>query len=103
VAITLTERDGTTTAALGGDFDMAATFSVEPALERALAAPGLDRLVIDLGGLDFIDSTGLGVLMRVSEEARSRGVELTIVPGPREVQRVFEVAGLREALPFASG
>jgi anti-anti-sigma factor len=88
-------------AELTGDFDMAATFTVEPALERALVAPGVSALTLDLSNLNFIDSTGIGVLFRVEAEARSRGVALSIVPGPREVQRVFEIAGLTDALPFA--
>jgi hypothetical protein len=39
--------------------------------------------------------------VRLEEEARARQIALSIVPGPREVQRVFELAGLADALPFA--
>src|ERR671916_3357051 len=92
------KRDGErATVELAGDFDMAATFTVEPALERAIAAPGLSAMTLDLSNLDFIDSTGIGVLFRLEAEARARGVALSIVPGPREVQRVFEIAGLTDA------
>ena len=41
------------------------------------------------------------MLLRVTDETRRRDVDLEIVPGPREVHRVFEVAGLADALPFA--
>jgi anti-anti-sigma factor len=87
-------------AALSGEFDMNATFTVEPALERALATPGLERLTVDLSGLSFIDSTGMGVLVRVHAESTARGVELALVPGSQPVQRVFETAGLADSLPF---
>jgi anti-anti-sigma factor len=87
-------------AALSGDFDMNATFTVEPALERVLDEPGLAALTVDLSDLSFIDSTGMGVLMRVHSDSTSRGVELALVPGPPQVQRVFETAGLLETLPF---
>jgi anti-anti-sigma factor len=87
-------------AELSGDFDMQATFAVEPALEATLARPDLDELEIDLSRLRFVDSTGIGVLLRVEGEARDRGVALSIVPAPREVQRVFVVSGVAEALPF---
>lgn len=86
--------------ALMGDFDMRATFSVEPVLERLLEDPDVRRVTIDLSSLSFIDSTGFGVLMRMHSEATSRGIELALVPGPPEVQRVFETAGLLDALPF---
>jgi anti-anti-sigma factor len=98
-----TRREGAEArAALRGEFDMNATFSVEPALERLLDdPPPPERLTIDLGGLTFIDSTGMGVLLRVQGEASARGVDLVLLPGPFEVQRVFETAGLLDTFPFA--
>lgn len=100
-AIDVTVNGETTKAAVAGDFDMQATFTVEPALEGALSRPDLSALEIDLSRLRFVDSTGIGVLLRVEAEARERGVALTIVPAPPEVQRIFELSGVAEALPFA--
>jgi anti-sigma B factor antagonist len=100
-AIRVTVDGETAKAELAGAFDMAATFTVEPALEQALEEPGVSALTLDLSELSFIDSTGVGVLFRLESEARTRGVALSIVPGPREVQRVFELAGLTDVLPFA--
>ena len=91
---------GRATAVLRGEFDMAATFTVEPRFEELLAQPELEALQIDLSRLQFIDSTGVGVLIRVNDELQRRDLDLEIVPGPREVHRVFEVAGLADALPF---
>jgi anti-anti-sigma factor len=98
--VRITIDGGTATAALSGDFDMQATFTIEPALERALEEPDVRALVIDLSGLRFIDSTGLGVLIRIEGEAKRREIALSIVPGPADVHRVFEMAGLEDALPF---
>ena len=100
-SINIRVADDKATAELAGDFDMQATFTVEPALEDALDRPGLSALEVDLSRLSFIDSTGIGVLMRVEAEARERGVALTIHPAPPEVHRVFEVSGVADALPFA--
>ena len=58
------------TAALRGEFDMAATFTVEPVLERCSTSPGVERLRVDLAAVSFIDSTGIGVLVRITDEAR---------------------------------
>ena len=97
-----TDREGAVArAALRGDFDMDATFTVEPALERLIDDPAPERLTVDLGGLSFIDSTGIGVLLRLQGEATARGIDLVLLPGPPEVQRVFLTAGLLEAMPFA--
>jgi anti-anti-sigma factor len=98
--IELTTRADTVFATLTGDFDMQATFTVEPALERALETPGLKRIDLDLQGLEFIDSTGMGVIVRLHAEARQRGIELQLRRGPPHVHRVFEKSGLADALPF---
>jgi stage II sporulation protein AA (anti-sigma F factor antagonist) len=71
-------------------------------LQRALLegrAPG-DRVVLDLARLEFIDSTGLNVIVRAVEAARTQRWELRLRHGPPAVRRVFEIAGLISALPF---
>jgi anti-anti-sigma factor len=98
--ITLTQRGDTLRAALAGDFDMQATFIVEPTLERAVQTPGLRRLDLDLQDLSFIDSTGLGVIVRLQAETRRKGIDLRVRPGPPAVHRVFEKTGFSDALPL---
>jgi stage II sporulation protein AA (anti-sigma F factor antagonist) len=98
--IQLTTNGDTILATLGGDFDMHATFTVEPALERALQTPGLRRIDLDLRHLKFIDSTGMGVIVRLHADARRQGVELRLRRGPPAVHRVFEKTGFADALPF---
>ena len=82
------DDDDELTAAVSGEFDMAATFTLEPALERAIEAPELRRLTLDLSDVTFIDSTGIGVVLWLAAELETRDVVLRIVPGPPEVQRV---------------
>jgi anti-anti-sigma factor len=97
---TVTESAGAVTAEIAGELDMAATFTAEPALERALDSPSLETFTLDLSGTTFIDSVGIGLVLRVASELRGRDVPLRIVPGPRPVQQVFETAGLAGTLPF---
>ena len=98
--VTLSD-DGVLTVAIDGEFDMAATFAVEPALEQALEMPGLRSLTLDLSALTFIDSTGIGVVLQLAADLEARGgVAFRIVPGPRHVQRVFTTIGMADVLPF---
>lgn len=83
-----------------GEFDMTGVLRVEPELGRLLESHDVDSMLLDLSGLDFIDSTGLGVIIDLDQRARRGDFELSIVPGPRHVQRVFEVTMLSESLPF---
>jgi anti-anti-sigma factor len=85
---------------LGGDLDMAARFQAEQALDDLLSTP-LEQLVVDLGEVTFVDSTGMGLVLEVNDRARAEGFRLRLLRGPDEVQRVFELAGVADVLPFA--
>jgi len=85
---------------LGGDLDMAARFQAEQALDELLSKP-VEQLVIDLGEVTFLDSTGMGLVLEVHDRARTEGFKLRLLPGPEDVQRVFELAGVADLLPFA--
>jgi stage II sporulation protein AA (anti-sigma F factor antagonist) len=98
---TITVAGDTLTAVIAGEFDMRATFAAEPALERAMQTPGLRHVTLDLSGLTFIDSLGLGVVLRLASELDARGIAMRILPGPPPVQRVFATAGMAHTWPFA--
>jgi len=85
------ERDGLTLLALGGDLDLAAS----PALEEALEAVSDSerRVVLDLRGLRFMDSTGLALILRYHQRAEAQGFDLVVVRGVEDVDRVFRVTG----------
>ena len=95
------ERDGRRARlVLGGELDMNARFQAEQALDRLLAEP-LDQLVVDLGEVTFVDSTGMGLILEIHERARMEQFTLRLLRGNPEVQRVFELAGVADLLPFA--
>lgn len=86
---------------LSGELDLASA----PRMEDCLASIEQQRprrLVIDLGGLAFIDSTGLRILLLADARARDAGYELVLRPGEPPVQRVFEVTGALDILRFQS-
>ena len=91
--------DGTISLSLEGELDLAGA----PEMEASLAAAERDgpaRLVIDLSGLQFIDSTGLRLLLQADARAKEQGYELVLRPGEQAVQRVFEVTGALAILRF---
>jgi anti-sigma B factor antagonist len=67
---------------------------------RAVEATNPRRLVIDLSGLEFMDSTGLRALLLARERAQADGHELALRRGPRQVQRVLELTKTAEAFEF---
>lgn len=82
-----------------GSLDMATSPELDAKLTELYAAR--HRLIIlDLGDLDFIDSSGLRLLLGWDAVARSDGMALHLVPGPPAVQLVFDVTGTADAFTF---
>jgi anti-anti-sigma factor len=90
------------TLALGGELDIASAPILHAAIARISSAGSVGRITVDLSALIFIDSTGLAEIILTSQLCDRDGFELTLIPGPRAVQRLFEQTGLIDALPFSS-
>jgi anti-anti-sigma factor len=85
--------------ALEGDFDFAAAAAAHKELIALDLRPGM-RLVLDLSGLTFMDSTGIRFLLQARDFALRHAAALRVVPGPERVMRVIELVGLREQFHF---
>jgi anti-sigma B factor antagonist len=82
---------------LAGELDVATAPLAEDALRTAEAGAPL-RLALDLGGLTFMDSTGLRLVMAADLRAKEAGRRLLVVRGPDAVQRVFQLTGVDERI-----
>ena len=67
-----------------------------------MCSNGLPTLTLDLSELDFLDSTGLHLLMRLRGRCEAQGLDLKLVPGPPGVQRLFEITGTDAQFTFVS-
>jgi anti-sigma B factor antagonist len=85
-----------------GELDLASVDQLDGML-RELRETGFDQIELDLSALTFMDSTGLRLVLSWDNAARRDGMRLRLLPGSPAVQRVFEVTGVAERLPFASG
>jgi anti-sigma B factor antagonist len=82
---------------LVGELDMANA----PRLEDAIESVGPDSrtmVVLDLQQLQFIDSTGLRIILSARARSQERGQEFAITPGSQQVQRLLSVTGVSEHL-----
>lgn len=93
-------RDRTVTMRLVGELDFATAERLSIKCHELLAA-GFEHLVLDLRELTFMDSSGLGVIVKV-HKAADASTRLQIVDGPDQVQRLFTITGLRGVLSFTS-
>ena len=93
--------DGAIKVSLQGELDLASVNRIEEHL-ISIDARGPAKIVVDLSGLAFIDSSGLRVLLLADARAREHGYELALLPGGESVQRVFEMTGANDLLRFES-
>lgn len=91
VVISLEHDAHTSVIAVEGELDLSSAPRLKWTLLDALDA-GRSRLVVDLSGVSFMDSTGLGVLIGVNKRLE-QGSELVIVCPPGVVRQVFEFSG----------
>ena len=87
------------TLSLTGELDIASAPMLE-AKAKQLFSEGARELVLDLGSLEFIDSSGLNSILRVRALCEEHMCDFALTPGERPIQRLFEVTRLIDRLPF---
>jgi anti-sigma B factor antagonist len=93
VELSVGDFDGHAVVALCGELDLFDSPDVASHLIAAVAAYG-PNVIVDLTGLNFVDSCGLGVLVRVLRWTRANGGDLSLAAPQQLVRRVLEIAGL---------
>ena len=87
------ERDGWAVLAVGGEVDVATAPRLREQL-ISLVNQGSHRIVVDLTAVDFLDSTGLGVLVGALKRVRTHDGDLSLVCDEPRILKVFEITGL---------
>jgi anti-anti-sigma factor len=92
-----TSVEGTTaTVAAEGEIDLSTVDELRSAVTAS--TDGVDTLLLDLTGVEFIDSAGLGGLLELRSTLRARAVTLQIDAGDGPVRQAMEITGLSELL-----
>ena len=100
LATTISRNDsGAVVLAFKGELDISRADEVELELDR-IENENPNVLVFDLRELEFLDSTGLRIILSADSRARRHGRRVAIVPGPEKVQRVFRITLHDKRLDF---
>ena len=86
---------------LEGELDMANAPALQKAIEEA-DTEGKPMLILDMQGLQFIDSTGLRIVLWARERCQDADREFALTPGSQQVQRLLTVSGAGEHLRIIS-
>jgi anti-sigma B factor antagonist len=84
---------------IAGELDLSTVPEFDRALDR-IDLTTVKRLVIDLCGVTFMDSTGLHAVIQRHRSVQANGYQLIVRRGSDQVQRLFELTGVDDVLTF---
>jgi anti-anti-sigma factor len=90
-------QNRTAVVVVSGELDVATGPTLEHELAAAEAADA-QLVILDLRDLEFIDSTGLSILIKAHHQAEASGRRFAVVRGRSQVQRLLGLTGLEERL-----
>jgi anti-anti-sigma factor len=86
---------------LAGELDLGVAGDVGAAVEELLDA-GFAHVVVDLRALSFLDSSGINMLVAARRSAERRRRAVSLIRGPRHVQRVLRLTGTESLFTFVA-
>jgi len=94
-----TDRDGgVAVVAVSGEVDLATGPVMGDAISRALALDGVETVRVDLSALQFLDSSGIALLLKARRDADGRGVAFRIFGAQGVPMQVLELTGVWDHL-----
>jgi anti-sigma B factor antagonist len=92
-------RDERHTIFLSGEVDVSSSQMLEEAVVEACSA-GAKEVVLDMGGIEFMDSTGLRAILRGKRLCEQKDCDYSLTPAQRPVEQTLAVTGVRAKLRF---
>jgi anti-sigma B factor antagonist len=80
---------------VSGELDLASSPALEEELDRVVTADA-ELVIVDLRALEFMDSTGLSVLVKAHQRAEDNGKRFGLVNGSQQVQRLLSLTGVAD-------
>jgi anti-sigma B factor antagonist len=79
-----------------GEIDMATAPDLEAAIRGLASDSGVRRVLVDLAGVTFLDSSGLHVLCKATNAAQLDGFDFGVMRPPDHIRRLFAVSGVNQ-------
>ena len=95
------EEGRAVTARVSGEIDHHAAWTLMAELGRQVDAAMPRELTLDLGGVSFMDSSGIAVVLRSWKRMRELGGSMALQNVPPQAAKVLRAAGVDKLLPFA--
>lgn len=101
--ITAKKKKGILVVSLEGELDHHTASQVREYIDDILEDPTIKNIVMDINGLNFMDSSGIGVLIGRYKIISKRGGNLGVANISSHIDRIFEVSGLYKIIKAYDG
>ena len=81
---------------LYGEIDQHCVSEIRDDIDRQIAIRNINSLIVDLGGVEFMDSSGIGMIMGRYKDMVSRGGKMMLVRPQPQVDKVLELSGIKK-------
>lgn len=90
---------GTLYLLLSGELDEHSAGYVRNEMDRSFSGSGFTQIIIDLSELDFMDSTGIGVLLGRYNNMKEKNIPIYICNPSKHAEKIFKMTGLYQLMP----
>ena len=87
---------------LCGELDEHSAYQTRISLDEIFTKPNFNQVIIDLSELDFMDSTGIGVLVGRYKKLKDKNIPVFICNPSLHAERIFKMTGLYDLMPKIS-
>ena len=84
---------------LCGELDENSSLYARKTLDNAFSGNNFNQVIIDLSELDFMDSTGIGVLIGRYKIMKTRNIPIYICNPSKHAEKIFKMTGLYQIMP----
>lgn len=91
--------NGTLYVVLMGELDEHSAFNVRTTLDELFEKQNFKQIIIDLSELEFMDSTGIGVLIGRYKKMKDKKIPIFICNPSVHAEKIFKMTGLYEIMP----
>ena len=84
---------------LEGELDESKALYTRGQMESSFDSYDMSKVVIDLSGLEFMDSTGIGVLIGRFKKLKERGVVVVIANPSKSIDKILTLSGIYSLMP----
>ncbi len=92
-------KNNTLTVTLSGELDESCALFVRAQLDALFDTRGLHKVVMDMAGVSFMDSTGIGMLIGRYKVLKAKGIPLLLSSPSSVVDKVLSLSGIYEIMP----